>query len=105
MLARALARLCPPRCARSLPSRPAHHHPYVRPYTPHTCVYVQYTKAYIDATVPEMAFGEYWDSCEYTDGVLNYNQDAHRQASRRGFFFGGGFKGGLRVWWGLGGLF
>ena len=25
-------------------------------------------------TVPSMAFGEYWDSCEYTDGVLNYNQ-------------------------------
>jgi hypothetical protein len=24
--------------------------------------------------VPEMAFGEYWDTCEYTDGVLNYNQ-------------------------------
>jgi hypothetical protein len=21
-----------------------------------------------------MAFGEYWDTCEYTDGVLNYNQ-------------------------------
>lgn len=29
--------------------------------------------------VPEMAFGEYWDTCDYTDGVLNYNQDAHRQ--------------------------
>jgi hypothetical protein len=26
-----------------------------------------------------MAFGEFWDACEYTDGVLNYNQDAHRQ--------------------------
>lgn len=26
-----------------------------------------------------MAFGEYWDTCEYTDGVLNYNQDSHRQ--------------------------
>ena len=38
-----------------------------------------YAKMYIDATVPAMAFGEYWDSCEYTDGVLNYNQDAHRQ--------------------------
>ena len=36
-------------------------------------------KEYLDATVPEMAFGEYWDTCEYTDGVLNYNQDAHRQ--------------------------
>lgn len=46
---------------------------YVRGYSG------QYAKIYIDATVPEMAFGEYWDSCEYTDGVLNYNQDAHRQ--------------------------
>lgn len=34
----------------------------------------QYCKTYIDETVPAMAFGEYWDSCEYTDGVLNYNQ-------------------------------
>ena len=24
--------------------------------------------------MPELAFGEYWDTCEYTDGVLNYNQ-------------------------------
>jgi alpha-amylase len=39
----------------------------------------QYCKIYTDATVPEMAFGEYWDTCEYTDGVLNYNQDGHRQ--------------------------
>ena len=38
-----------------------------------------YCKQYIDETVPELAFGEYWDTCEYTDGVLNYNQDAHRQ--------------------------
>lgn len=36
-------------------------------------------REYINATVPLMAFGEYWDTCEYTDGVLNYNQDAHRQ--------------------------
>ena len=34
---------------------------------------------YINATVPLMAFGEFWDTCEYSDGVLNYNQDAHRQ--------------------------
>ncbi|KAG1659688.1 hypothetical protein FOA52_004327 [Chlamydomonas sp. UWO 241] len=39
----------------------------------------QTLKGYIDETVPAMAFGEFWDSCEYTDGVLNYNQDAHRQ--------------------------
>ena len=22
---------------------------------------------------------QYWDTCEYQDGVLNYNQDGHRQ--------------------------
>ena len=36
-------------------------------------------REYIKATVPLTAFGEYWDTCEYTDGVLNYNQDSHRQ--------------------------
>lgn len=39
----------------------------------------EHVKQYVDATVPEMAFGEFWDSCDYTDGVLNYNQDSHRQ--------------------------
>ncbi|KIY91500.1 hypothetical protein MNEG_16464, partial [Monoraphidium neglectum] len=39
----------------------------------------QFVKTYIDATVPQMAFGEYWDACDYSDGVLNYNQDGHRQ--------------------------
>lgn len=39
----------------------------------------EYTRMYIDETVPAMAVGEFWDSCSYTDGVLNYNQDAHRQ--------------------------
>lgn len=34
---------------------------------------------YVNATVPELAFGEYWDTCSYSDGVLAYNQDAHRQ--------------------------
>ena len=33
-----------------------------------------YAKIYVDETVPDLAFGEYWDSCDYTDGVLNYNQ-------------------------------
>jgi alpha-amylase len=28
---------------------------------------------------PELAFGEYWDTCAYTNGVLNYDQNAHRQ--------------------------
>ena len=36
-------------------------------------------KEYVDTSVPLMAFGEFWDTCEYTDGVLNYNQDNHRQ--------------------------
>lgn len=39
----------------------------------------EFTRKYIDASVPLMAFGEYWDSCNYTGGVLDYNQDSHRQ--------------------------
>ena len=39
----------------------------------------EYTRKYIDASVPALAFGEYWDACNYTGGVLDYNQDAHRQ--------------------------
>lgn len=39
----------------------------------------EFTKEYIDSTVPELAVGEFWDTCEYADGVLNYNQDGHRQ--------------------------
>ncbi|MEW5305901.1 MAG: hypothetical protein WDW36_008413 [Sanguina aurantia] len=38
-----------------------------------------FAKTYNEATSPEMSFGEYWDSCSYTDGVLDYNQDSHRQ--------------------------
>ena len=34
---------------------------------------------YVDATVPKLAFGEFWDACSYSDGVLSYNQDEHRQ--------------------------
>jgi len=39
----------------------------------------KYCAEYVNATIPEMAFGEYWDTCSYQDGVLNYNQDSHRQ--------------------------
>eukprot|EP01025_Chloroclados_australasicus_P036479 TRINITY_DN3719_c0_g3_i1.p1 TRINITY_DN3719_c0_g3~~TRINITY_DN3719_c0_g3_i1.p1 ORF type:complete len:698 (-),score=116.69 TRINITY_DN3719_c0_g3_i1:415-2508(-) len=39
----------------------------------------EFTKMYVDATVPSMAFGEYWDTMEYSDSVLKYNQDNHRQ--------------------------
>lgn len=38
-----------------------------------------HTREYIDGTVPSLAFGEYWDTMSYADGVLSYNQDAHRQ--------------------------
>jgi len=37
------------------------------------------TREYIDSTVPRVAFGEYWDTMDYNDGVLVYNQDFHRQ--------------------------
>lgn len=39
----------------------------------------KYTREYIDESTPLMAFGEFWDACSYTDGVLDYNQDNHRQ--------------------------
>jgi alpha-amylase len=39
----------------------------------------RFVKLYVDATVPQMAFGEFWDTCAYSDSVLHYNQDAHRQ--------------------------
>lgn len=39
----------------------------------------EFTRIYVDESVPQLAVGEYWDSCSYTDGVLNYNQDSHRQ--------------------------
>ena len=38
-----------------------------------------FVKEYVDAAVPQLAFGEYWDSCSYANGVLEYNQDTHRQ--------------------------
>eukprot|EP00239_Pterosperma_sp_CCMP1384_P006863 CAMPEP_0197854428 /NCGR_PEP_ID=MMETSP1438-20131217/24657_1 /TAXON_ID=1461541 /ORGANISM="Pterosperma sp., Strain CCMP1384" /LENGTH=767 /DNA_ID=CAMNT_0043469163 /DNA_START=187 /DNA_END=2490 /DNA_ORIENTATION=+ len=46
---------------------------FVKGYSGH------FTREYIDATVPTLAFGEYWDACGYSDGVLDYNQNAHRQ--------------------------
>ena len=39
----------------------------------------KYCAEYVNATIPQLAFGEYWDTCSYQDGVLNYNQDSHRQ--------------------------
>ena len=46
---------------------------YVKGYSP------EFTRGYVDASVPQLAFGEFWDACSYTGGVLDYNQDAHRQ--------------------------
>mmetsp|Transcript_23952 Transcript_23952/g.32951 ORF Transcript_23952/g.32951 Transcript_23952/m.32951 type:complete len:730 (+) Transcript_23952:170-2359(+) len=39
----------------------------------------KFTQEYVDASVPRLAFGEFWDACNYSDGVLSYNQDSHRQ--------------------------
>lgn len=39
----------------------------------------KWSREYVDASAPVMAFGEYWDTMSYKDGVLDYNQDAHRQ--------------------------
>ncbi|KAL6007197.1 hypothetical protein ACLOJK_032693 [Asimina triloba] len=38
-----------------------------------------YVKDYLDASEPFFAVGEYWDSLSYTYGVMDDNQDAHRQ--------------------------
>ncbi|TQD72841.1 hypothetical protein C1H46_041623 [Malus baccata] len=38
-----------------------------------------YVKEYIEASIPAFAIGEYWDSLDYENGNLCYNQDAHRQ--------------------------
>jgi len=46
---------------------------YVKGYSP------EFTRSYVDASVPVLAFGEFWDACSYTGGVLDYNQDSHRQ--------------------------
>ncbi|KAM7252891.1 hypothetical protein ACFE04_025509 [Oxalis oulophora] len=39
----------------------------------------KYVKGYIEGAKPMFSVGEYWDSCNYTDTVLDYNQDSHRQ--------------------------
>ncbi|CAN0925896.1 Alpha-amylase 3, chloroplastic [Linum grandiflorum] len=38
-----------------------------------------YVKDYMDATSPDFAVGEYWDSLSYSYGEMDHNQDAHRQ--------------------------
>jgi alpha-amylase len=38
-----------------------------------------FTGEYVDETRPFLSFGEFWDACDYRDGVLEYNQDRHRQ--------------------------
>ena len=41
----------------------------------------KFTGDYIQATnpPPKMCVGEFWDTCAYSGGVLDYEQDAHRQ--------------------------
>jgi alpha-amylase len=38
-----------------------------------------FTGEYVEETRPFLSFGEFWDACDYRDGVLEYNQDRHRQ--------------------------
>ncbi|KAG6644687.1 hypothetical protein CIPAW_08G070100 [Carya illinoinensis] len=39
----------------------------------------KYVKEYIEGAKPIFSVGEYWDSCNYNDHGLDYNQDSHRQ--------------------------
>lgn len=34
----------------------------------------EWTREYVNGSMPILAFGEYWDACSYTGGVLDYNQ-------------------------------
>ena len=38
-----------------------------------------YTGDYVTDSSPLLSVGEFWDTCHYRDGVLDYNQDSHRQ--------------------------
>ncbi|CAM6110423.1 unnamed protein product [Calypogeia fissa] len=38
-----------------------------------------FVKEFLEASDPEFAVGEFWDSCSYEGSTLDYNQDAHRQ--------------------------
>ena len=42
-----------------------------------------FTGEYVEATRPFLSFGEFWDECSYRDGVLERNQDSHRQVRVR----------------------
>lgn len=40
----------------------------------------KYIKEYMQASNPQFAVGEFWDSMDYEgDGTLSFNQDSHRQ--------------------------
>jgi alpha-amylase len=39
----------------------------------------EYVGEYVEACQPEYSVGEYWDTLQYSDGGLEYNQDHHRQ--------------------------
>jgi len=38
-----------------------------------------YVKEYLEASGPDFAVGEFWDSLSYSGGGVDYNQDGHRQ--------------------------
>jgi alpha-amylase len=39
----------------------------------------RFVKAYVEASKPRLAIGEYWDSCKYTGPkyILDYDQGLH----------------------------
>lgn len=39
----------------------------------------KYVEEYVRASQPRLAVGELWDDCAYREGVLEYDQDKHRQ--------------------------
>ena len=39
----------------------------------------KFVKEYLEASGPEFAVGEFWDSLSYSGGSVDYNQDSHRQ--------------------------
>ena len=59
---------CPVGARGTIPHAHYHPHPSPQGYAG------DFVREYVDATVPALAVGEYWDTCGYTDGVLDYNQ-------------------------------
>lgn len=43
----------------------------------------RWVREYVDATVPEMAFGEYWDTCSYSGELMRQGCEAVHRLSNR----------------------